>query len=254
MGAAEKLGEASYLVEAGQLRQATAAVVPPILSDRLFLVAASGLPEFRPAYDALSRLAFYNLRPEKIGAMQKPDAGELLDRDGGNSASVFAKLPQSVQAEINEYLSRIVPGVSGAEPKTLGSQETLEFRQQVKGARNPWRFLATSMSDGTLRAFGVLLALFQTFEKNGNAPRFVGIEEPEAALHPAAAGILLEGLKQASTWTQVAVTSHSPDLLDDPNIPAESILAVDNVDGVTRIGPLDPAGKNGSQREAVYAG
>jgi predicted ATPase len=244
VGGGENLGEARYHVQAGQLISTSAPVAPPVLADRLFLVAASGLPEFRPAYDALSRLAFYNLSPEKIGAMQKPDAGELLDRDGGNSASVFAKLPEPVQARINEYLSRIVPGVSGAEPKTLGSQETLEFRQQIKGAKTPWRFLASSMSDGTLRAFGVLLALFQTLERNGRAPKFVGVEEPEIALHPAASGILLDGLREASEWTQVAVTSHSPDLLDHQNITPDSILAVESVDGVTRLGSLDEAGRS----------
>jgi predicted ATPase len=243
LGANGLLGEAHYHIAGGRLIKTSASVAPPVVTDRLFLVAASGLPEFRPAYDALSRMAFYNLSPEKIRAMQKPDAGELLDRDGGNSASVFAKLPVPAQAEINAYLSRIVPGVSGVDPKTLGSQETLEFRQHVKGAKNAWRFLATSMSDGTLRAFGVLLALFQSLERNGHAPKFVGLEEPEVALHPAAAGVLLDGLKQASTWTQVAVTSHSPDLLDHPGIPADSILAVESVDGVTHLGSLDEAGR-----------
>lgn len=243
IGANGMLGEASYHVRGGQLVKTTATVVPPVLTDRLFLVAVSGLPEFRPAYDALSRMAFYNLSPEKIRAMQKPDAGELLDRDGGNSASVFAKLSPKAQTEINGYLSLIVPGLAGADPKTLGSQETLEFRQQVKGSKNPWRFLAASMSDGTLRAFGVLLALFQTLESNGQAPKFVGLEEPEVALHPAAAGVLLDGLRQASAWTQVAVTSHSPDLLDHPDIPAASVLAVESVDGVTQLGQLDEAGR-----------
>ena len=47
------------------------------------------------------------------------------------------------------------------------------------------------MSDSTLRAFGVLVALFQQAGGNGGTPRFVGIEEPEAALHPAAAGVLI---------------------------------------------------------------
>lgn len=254
VGANGLLGEAHYYITGGRLIKSTASVAPPVVTDRLFLVAASGLPEFRPAYDALSRMVFYNLSPEKIRAMQKPDAGELLDRDGGNSASVFAKLPGHAQTEINAYLSRIVPGVSGVDLKTLGSQETLEFRQQVKGARNAWRFLAASMSDGTLRAFGVLLALFQTLEHNGHAPKFVGLEEPEVALHPAAAGVLLDGLRQASAWTQVAVTSHSPDLLDHPGIPPESILAVESVDGVTQLGPLDDAGRTALAKKLFTPG
>jgi predicted ATPase len=241
---ADGLKEARFHVKAGQIIESSANVVPPAVPDRLFLVAAAGLPEFRPAYDALSRMSFYNLNPREIAAMQKPDAGELLAREGWNSASVFAKLPESTKSEIAGYLARIVPGVSGVESKVLGSQETLEFRQGVKGQEHPWRFLAASMSDGTLRAFGILLALFQGLGRNGEAPPLVGLEEPEVALHPAAAGVLLGALREASKVSQVVVTSHSPDLLDDSNISDEAILAVESRDGVTVIGPIDEAGRS----------
>ncbi len=238
------LREARFHVKAGQVIESSAEVMPPAVPDRLFLVAAAGLPEFRPVYDALSRMSFYNLNPREIAAMQKPDAGELLAREGWNSASVFAKLPEATKDEIANYLARIVPGVSGVDSKVLGSQETLEFRQGVKGQEHPWRFLAANMSDGTLRAFGVLLALFQGSGRNGEAPPLVGLEEPEVALHPAAASVLLSALREASNISQVVVTSHSPDLLDDSNIPDESILAVESRDGVTVIGPVDEAGRS----------
>jgi predicted ATPase len=145
---------------------------------------------------------------------------------------------------VNSYLSRIVRGVADAETLILGSQETVEFRQAVKGQKHPWRFLAASMSDGTLRAFGILLALFQINARQPNPPPLIGLEEPEMALHPAASGILLAALREASAATQVMVTSHSPDLLDDSSIPTEAILAVDNEEGVTKIGPIDEAGRS----------
>lgn len=238
------LKEAKFHVSGGKVVTSSAEVLPPTVSDRLFLVAAAGLPEFRPAYDVLSRMSFYNLNPREIAAMQKPDAGELLAREGWNSASVFAKLPEPTKDEIAKYLERIVSGVSGVDAKVLGSQETLEFRQGVKGQKHPWRFLAASMSDGTLRAFGILLALFQGRGRNGHAPSLVGLEEPEVALHPAAAGVLLGALREASTVSQVVVTSHSPDLLDDSGILDESILAVESKDGITVIGPVDEAGRS----------
>jgi predicted ATPase len=238
------LGEAWFHVKSGQVIGSSAEVLPPVVSDRLFLVAASGLPEFRPVYDALSRMSFYNLNPREIADMQKPDAGELLAREGWNSASVFEKLPESTRATIAGYLGRIVSGIVGVEAKVLGSQETLEFRQIVKGQKHPWRFFASSMSDGTLRAFGILLALFQGQGRNGEAPPLIGLEEPEAALHPAALGVLLGALREASTISQIVVTSHSPDLLDDSNILVESILAVENRDGITVIGQVDEAGRS----------
>ena len=87
------LGENFYRVERGRVIRSSLALAPAAFSDRLYLVAASGLAEFRPLYDALSGMEIYNLNPKEIAAMQKPDAGELLRRDGSNAASVFHKLP-----------------------------------------------------------------------------------------------------------------------------------------------------------------
>jgi predicted ATPase len=215
-----------------------------VLPDRLFLVAASGLPEFRPVFDALSRIEVYNLNPKVVAMMQPPDPGELLRRDGSNAASVLQQIDVESRARISHYLSRIVAGVASVEAKTLGTQETVEFRQNVRGQEHPWRFLASSMSDGTLRAFGILLAIFQAeAAQHGQRPLLIGLEEPEMALHPAAASVLLSALREAAQKVQILVTSHSPDLLDNPDIPIESLLAVDNADTLTRIGPIDPAGR-----------
>jgi predicted ATPase len=233
----------SYRVHTGKVVNASFPHPPVSLSDRLYLVTVSGLPEFRPVFDALSRMEVYNLNPREISAMQRPDPGEILRRDGSNAASVLQKLPPPSQELVSSYLSRIAKGVSEAESKTLGSQETIEFRQIVKGQKHPWRFLASSMSDGTLRAFGILLAVFQSSDGVNTAPLLIGLEEPEMALHPAAAGVLLSALREGARHCQILVTSHSADLLDNEDIPTESLLAVDAVDGVTRIGPIDEAGR-----------
>ena len=136
---------------------------------------------------------------------------------------------------VEEYLATVVPGVHAVDPKAVGPREMLEFKQDVRGSSHPWRFLATNMSDGTLRALGVLVALFQ-------APAgLVAIEEPEVALHPAAAGVLTDSLRDASDHRQVLITSHSPDLLDDASLPDGAIQAVVSEDGDTKIGPLDEA-------------
>ena len=60
------------------------------------------------------------------------------------------------------------------------------------------------------------------------------------ALHPAAAGILFDALKEASFSRQVLVTSHSPDLLDRQDIDPQSLLAVLNEGGKTAVAPLEP--------------
>jgi predicted ATPase len=125
----------------------------------------------------------------------------------------------------------------------------LQFRQEAAGADAPWRFLAANMSDGTLRALGVLVALFQA----GNAP-LVGLEEPEAGLHPAAVSVLLDAMFAAGQTRQVLVTSHSPDLLDSSRLETDSILAVVAEAGNTYLGPLDAVGREALRKRLCTAG
>jgi predicted ATPase len=245
---------AHYLVQRGEVTTTSVKVAPAASSDRLYLVNASGLPEFRPLYQSLSSMGFYNLNPDQIRDVQPPDVGDILSRDGSNIASVLGQLKvrsPEIKDRIEEYLAKVVSGVQKVDAKPIGSKETLEFRQQMAGSKHPWRFLAANMSDGTLRAVGVLVALFQS--SNGQGPKvpLVGIEEPEVALHPAAAGVLLDALVDASRNTQVVVTSHSPELLDDNRIASESILAVLADEGITKVGPLDEVGKS-ALRDRLY--
>jgi predicted ATPase len=249
---------AFFEVHSGSVR-ASVPVAPAALTDRLYLVNASGLPEFRPVYQLLSQMGFYNLNPDRVRDLQSPDAGELLARDGSNITSVLDRMTDhnaAAKQRIEEYLAKIVPGVRAVDVRSIGPKETLEFRQVVPGAKDPWRFLAGNMSDGTLRALGILVALFQS--RNGGSPQplvpLVGIEEPEVALHPAAAGVLLDSLRDASQSTQVIVTSHSPDLLDNDELETDEILAVVAEQGVTKVGPLDDAGRSALKDHLYTAG
>lgn len=233
-----------FRIEKGRLIDSSEAAFPAITADRLALVAASGFTSFRPVFDALTAMGFYNLNPELMRELQKPQDGRLLKPVGENIASVIGHLervaPDRVQI-IKEYLQSVVPMVHGMERKAIGPMETLEFRQDMAGAKHPWKFLAQNMSDGTLRALGVLTALLQ-----GNidySPTLIGIEEPETALHPAASSALREVLIQASNDTQVLITSHSPDLMDDRSIDIDAILAVVSEGGETKIAPLDEASR-----------
>lgn len=232
-------------------------IAPPASIDRLCLVNAAGLGEFKPVYDALSRMGFYSLNPDRIRDLQSPEAGEILARDGRNIASVLAQLARqnpSGKKRIEEYLGKVVAGVQGVDTRELGPKETLEFRQRIVGSKDPWRFFASSMLDGTLRALGILVSLFQSLDGGEATVPLVGIEEPELVLHPAAAGVLLDGLRDASEWRQVVVTSHSPDPLDDPGIPASSLLAVYAEQGSTQIAEVDEAGRNGLHDHLYTAG
>ena len=102
-----------------------------------------------------------------------------------------------------------------------------------------------NMSDGTMRALGILVAVAQLAGKKDRV-RFVGIEEPETALHPAAAGALVGALREASLRTQIAVTTHSPELLDDLDLEQDTIVVVQSREGKTELAGIDAA-----SREAV---
>lgn len=189
--------------------------------------------------DALAGMDFYNLSPARIRELQTPDPGDVLSRDGANAASVLrhlVKLRPDRAERIDRYLAFVAPGLIGAQPVTLGPREAVIFKQQ-----NGDEFYAESMSDGTLRAFGILLALFQT--GGSSLLRLVGIEEPETALHPGAVAFLRDAFREVSDRRQVLVTTHSPDLLDEVDLDQETLLAVHAEDGVTKIAPIDAASR-----------
>jgi predicted ATPase len=247
---------AEYETQEGAITRAFPGSPPQVLPDRLFLVSASGLAPFRDVYDALVSMGFYNLNPDSMKELQGPDAGELLRRDGSNVASVVSRLSQDqpkVIERIKDYLQRIVPGIRDFNRVSLGPRETIEFRQEVKGAKNPWRFFAASMSDGTLRAIGALVAVQQLSDRKIPVT-LVGIEEPETALHPAAAGVLMDALREAATHTQVVVTSHSPDLLDELDLDRDTLLVVESKEGMTQIAGPDDASRSAIKEHLYSAG
>ena len=125
-----------FRIEKGRLVDSSEPAFPAITSDRLALVAASGFTAFRPVFDALTAMGFYNLNPKLMRELQKPQDGRLLKPVGENIASVIGHLervaPDRLQT-IKEYLQMVVPMVHGMERKVIGPMETLEFRQDLAG-------------------------------------------------------------------------------------------------------------------------
>ncbi|HMQ14739.1 MAG TPA: AAA family ATPase [Phycisphaerae bacterium] len=234
---------AHYNVGEGSLVSASRKDMPPVAADRLYLVTAASLPEFRPVYETLLAMGFYNLNPDAMKELQSPDAGEILHRDGDNIPSVIARLSADnpdAYARIKQYLQAIVPGITEVVRVTLGPRETLEFRQRVQGSGHAWKFYAANMPDGTLRALGALVSVAQLADHRSPVS-LIGIEEPETALHPAAAGALMDALREAAQHTKIVAASHNPDLLDQVNPATDVLLVVVSREGRTEIAPLDRA-------------
>lgn len=147
-----------------------------------------------------------------------------------------------------QHLQAVNPDVASVVSTEVNTFRTLTFKS---GASN-LDFAASQMSEGTLRSLAVLVALFQNGMKPTNA--LVGLEEPETALHPAAAGVLFGALHEASANIQVVATTHSADLLDNEGVETEAILAVENVKGATRIAHVDDTGRQALREKLYIAG
>lgn len=240
-----------YSIAPGRAMAHSDGVPPVIADDRLHLVQAASLDGFRPVYNALSMMEFYSPVP---GSMTRPQEKGPVEQDtltfrGENVAMVLdhlAKRHPRLRNRIEAYLKGIVPNLESVSVEGDNYYRYLRFGFKFAGGERSLSFDAKSMSDGTLRALGILVALFQRPKNwSGMKAAVVGIEEPETALHPAAARVLFDALGEAAETRQVIVSTHSPDLLDSDDVDTDSILAVQmSEDGATQIGPVDDAGRS----------
>jgi len=209
-----------------------------------------GSPPYVQMAERLRRMRFYNFRPEAMRGLQKPRSGTLLEKDGSNLASVIGSLerldPACVQ-RLRDYLATIAEEVEHFEVVRYGDYETVRFRVHTGSANGPLNFDAASMSDGTLRALAALVAAFQAQLPTG--PSVVGIEEPETALHPAAAQPLVAALREATQHTQILLTTHSADLLADKDLDPSALLVVRKRNGQTHLTPVDAASREIVRKE-----
>ncbi|OGK84911.1 MAG: hypothetical protein A2X52_03510 [Candidatus Rokubacteria bacterium GWC2_70_16] len=226
---------AAYEVQNGEFTAQVPGIRARIEPDRFALTILSATEEFRPVFDFLSRMRFYSLVPDRIREIQDPDAGDVLTRDGSNAAAVLREMKRNNRDDYDRVcrlLSKVVPGVSAVEYHSLGQKETLKFKQDV-GSDWPWTFEALNMSDGTLRVLGILLAVYQS-----STPAVVVIEEPEATIHPAAMDVLVQILRDGQYRSQVLVTTHSPDVIDNKAISDENIRVVEKQRGRTIVSTM----------------
>lgn len=210
-------------------------LTPALESTALALPLVGGDERFASVFKLLGAMRVYSIEPGKLREMQDPDSGLTLRSDGGNAASVLQELTargadaEVMREEIQEFLKTIVPDTVSVRPKKHGNKLSMSFVQQWNTDKK-LTFDAFSMSDGTLRSLGLILAVFQ--KPN---PSVLVIEEPEATIHPGALGALLDLIRRASKSMQVLVTTHSPDLLDAKWITDENIRIVSWEQGASHV-------------------
>jgi predicted ATPase len=215
------------------------------------LQVVSSISQIGGVYDRLKSSGTFNFQPAVIRQIQ-PIAGPwLLANDGRNLPDLLLRLElhdQDWYARMMRYLHFIVPSVANAKQLVLSgaggpnaSFQTITFDVEIRPGRTI-PFYASNVSDGTLRVLASLAAVYQ--HVSGWKPAgFIGIEEPETAIHPAALQGLIAAFDEATLSTQILLTTHSPDLLDCEEVKPENIRIVDMVEGRTMISELGSLGK-----------
>ena len=94
---------------------------------------------------------------------------------------------------------------------------------------------ATRLSDGSLRYLCLLAVLCHP-----NPPPVICIEEPELGLHPDIIPEVAKLLIEASSRSQLFVTTHSDMLVDCLTEVTESVVVCEKYDGATKLQRLDP--------------
>jgi predicted ATPase len=217
----------------------------------LALPIIGGDARFAPVVRTLALMRVYAIEPSELREMQDPDAGTSLKKDGSNAASVLQEIERHSNGDIRricELLATIVPNTTSVHSKKHGNKLSLTFTQEW-GDKRRLHFDAFSMSDGTLRAVGLLSAVFQK-----PTPALLAIEEPEATIHPGALGAVLDLLRHASKGTQLVITTHSPDVLDAKWIKDSNVRIVEWQEGATRVGELSAASRQAIQEHLMGAG
>jgi predicted ATPase len=175
------------------------------------MIAVNTLGQFakHPRVTALRRFitGWYlsYLSAESTRGLAEAGPQERLSESGHNLPNVIQYLKEQHPERLEEILrtlTRRVPRLEGVQADVMPDGRLL---LQIKDAPFDQPILAKFASDGTLKLLAYLTILYDP-----DPPQMVGIEEPENYLHPRLLPELAEECRQATSRTQLLVTSHSP--------------------------------------------
>ncbi|MBX6354164.1 MAG: AAA family ATPase [Thermoflavifilum sp.] len=178
--------------------------------------------EFREIQEFFASIRYLHIVPQLIrepdrstGRQHDPYGGDLLEQ----LAQTSKKTLESRLREINRILQIAVPQL-----KELKLERDARGTPHLKGLYEHWRPHAgwqseEQFSDGTLRMIGLLWSIV-----DGTGPLL--LEEPELSLHPGVVRQLPQmlGRAQRRSRRQLFISTHSRDILEDPNIHPDEVL------------------------------
>jgi predicted ATPase len=187
--------------------------------------------------DELEQFSFYG--DWAFGADRAPRnliaAGQRQDglmQDASNLAQILARYQsdhRDVFEQINELMKKFYEPVKSVDVRVVGTHLQVAIYEE-SGFSTP----AYRLSDGTLRWLALLAILL-----NPTPAPVTCIEEPELGLHPDMIPTLADLLREASTRTQLIVTTHSTALVDAFSDEPEAVCICEKIEGSTVIERLD---------------
>jgi predicted ATPase len=185
---------------------------------------------------AISGLRGYQFDPSVIGSIPPIAAGSRLDRSGVNVGDVLRHLEGTPELRwIEEHLAAFSDGVQHVRTDAVLGRRLLLLDQST-GNGQVTTFDATQISQGTLRALAVLVAL-----KQQPQPSLVLIDEIENSVHPSAVAVLVEAADAVAGSPRVILTSHSPEVLSQSACTGPRVRVVERQQGKSRVHRLNEA-------------
>jgi predicted ATPase len=222
-----------FEIEGQQWKKSIENIKPVLKPDALALPLIGGDEKFNPLFTALSKMAVYNIYPDTLRAPKKYNQAKPMLEHGDNWASILKDLDEKEwKDDLTTVLKKLTSEIEDVKIKSFDSYLITEFSHSNEDQKAK-TFGASQESDGTLRIAGIITALLQQ-----PALTLIGIEEPELTIHPGAIGLVYDGLIGASRYSQVLVTTHSPELLDLVKRP-DAVRVVSKRRNITYVSRID---------------
>lgn len=175
-------------------------------------------------------------RGSGIGSLERADQpDEALLPEFGNLALVLRRLRQNAATWelVHERMRDVYPRFREIQTPPAGSQgQYVELLIREDGLREATP--ATRLSDGTLRYLALLAILLHP-----EPPPLICLEEPEIGLHPDLIHILAELVVEASSRTQIVMTTHSEQLVGALSYLPDAVMVCERESERTRVNRLD---------------
>ena len=156
---------------------------------------------------------------------------DFLQEDHGNLPIVLSQLSGIYKRALVDALKELFDGI--VDVRCAVTAGTVALFLEEAGSRS---IPATRLSDGTLRYLCLLAILLHP-----DPPPLICIEEPELGLHPDVLPMLCDLMVDASSRSQIVVTTHSDVLVDALTDRPESVVVCEKHDGQTEMRRLDRA-------------